>query len=156
VSVKQAVHEVELAHREDGLNTMLSRLRSRARLSRAQRHHIQAGSQRLGAIGQVLRGPLPIRYQFHMAVGRHGCALFAVGQLQFNDIAAEAVLAPQGRGRSARPMRDEVGNAEVDALEEVVQRHVAHRHAATEDRREDVLAMPRQFVHLAQDLDGLG
>lgn len=52
-------------------------------------------------------------------------------------------------------MRAEVGYAEIDALEKVVQRHVAHRHAAAEDRREDVLAMPRQLVHLAQDLDGL-
>ena len=107
------------------------------------------------AISQVLQRPLPIRRQFHVAVGRHGGVLLAVRQQQFDDIAAETVLAQQRRRGAARPMRAEVGHAEVDALEEVVQRHVAHRHAAAEDRREDVLAMPRQLVHLAQEFNGL-
>jgi hypothetical protein len=52
-------------------------------------------------------------------------------------------------------MRAEVRHAEVDALEEVVQRHIAHRHAAAEDRRQHVLTVPADLVDLAQQFDRL-
>jgi hypothetical protein len=49
----------------------------------------------------------------------HCCARHA-SAAQFHDIPTEPMLAQQRRRRAARPMRAEVGNTEVDALEEVI------------------------------------
>lgn len=62
-----------------------------------------------------LQRPLPIRRQLPVAVGRHGGVLLAVDHQLLDHIAAEAVLAQQGRRRAARPMRTEVAHAEIDA-----------------------------------------
>jgi len=67
------------------------------------------------AISQMQQRPLPSRRKLPVAVGRHGGVLLAVGQQQFDHIAPEPMLAQQGRRRAARPMRTEVGHAEIDA-----------------------------------------
>jgi hypothetical protein len=65
-----------------------------------------------------------------------------VREQQLDGVATEPMLAQQRRRCAPQPVRAEVRHAEVDALEEMIQRDVAHRHAASEDRRQHVLAVP--------------
>jgi hypothetical protein len=71
------------------------------------------------------------------------------------------MLTKQGRCRASGSVGREVRNAEVESLEEVVQRSVAERHCGTKHRREHVglrlraecLQQPEEFECLSGKVD---
>ena len=80
-----------------------------------QRSQLRFGRRLHGtSAGWFKFGPAPTpqcdrRARHGKSEGRDGGVLPAVRQEQFDDIAAEAILAQQGRGRTASSMRAEVG-----------------------------------------------